>query len=165
MPISGDIKNIYQEIVFQLNEEEPDLYALGVLFSLSLMSFTYAAPRGSSYIEFVQDEDWRIEYFLDGLRYENQNLCFKSDYVSGRLMKTDITFKSGGHVTIRTRNRGKGAERWLLHLQGKRHIRPVQFSIMRAVANDENKTPKNGNRAHCQEGDRRPAKSGQSEGC
>jgi len=126
MPISGDINNSYQEIVFQLNEEEPDLYALGVLFSLSLMSFTYAAPRGSSYIEFIQDEDWRIEYFLDGLRYENQNLCFKSDYVSGRLMKTDIIFKSGGHVTIRTRNRGKGAERWLLHLQGKRHVRPVQ---------------------------------------
>ena len=126
MPTTGDINNSYQEIVFQIDEENPDLYAIGVLFSLSLMSFAYAAPRGSSYIEFVPDEDWRIEYFLDGLAYENQNICFKSDYVSGRLMKTDIVFKSGGNVTIRTRNRGKGAERWLLNLLGKRHIRPVE---------------------------------------
>jgi hypothetical protein len=40
-------------------------------------------------------------------------------------MKTDITFEHGGKVTLETRNRGKGAKRWLLHLQGKRHIRPV----------------------------------------
>ena len=38
-------------------------------------------------------------------------------YVSGRLMKTDIVFESGGRVTLTTRNRGRGAERWLTHLQ------------------------------------------------
>jgi hypothetical protein len=40
-------------------------------------------------------------------------------------MKTDIIFESGGRVTLMTRNRGKGAERWLIHLQGKKHIREV----------------------------------------
>lgn len=38
--------NTYQEIVFQIKEEEPDLSAMGVLYALSLMSFSYAAPRG-----------------------------------------------------------------------------------------------------------------------
>jgi uncharacterized protein len=40
-------------------------------------------------------------------------------------MKSDIIFESGGKVTLSTRNRGRGAERWLMHLQGKKHIKPV----------------------------------------
>jgi hypothetical protein len=92
----------YQEIVFQIKEEEPDLSAIGVLYALSLMSFSYAAPRGYS-----------AEYFIP-------------DYVSGRMMKTDILFQSGGKVNLSTRNRGRGAERWLTHLQGKKHIHVVE---------------------------------------
>jgi hypothetical protein len=41
-------------------------------------------------------------------------------------MKTDIEFEPGGRVTIETRNRGKGADRWLIHLRGKKHIRAVE---------------------------------------
>ena len=41
-------------------------------------------------------------------------------------MKTDIEFESGGRVTMSTRNRGRGAERWLLHLQGKTHIQELK---------------------------------------
>ena len=33
--------NTYHKVVFQIKEEEPDLYAIGVLFTLSLMSFTF----------------------------------------------------------------------------------------------------------------------------
>ena len=40
-------------------------------------------------------------------------------------METDIIYESGGKVTLMTRNRGKGSERWLIHLQGKKHIREV----------------------------------------
>lgn len=126
MPIESDINNSYQEILFQIKEDEPDIFAIGVLFTLSLMSFEFAAPRGHSDIEFVPEQEWNLELFLNGLEYQHGNLCFESDYVSGRLMKTDIIFESGGKVTIRTRNRGKGAERWLLNLQGKRHIKPVE---------------------------------------
>ena len=32
--------NTFYKIVFQIDEEEPDIYAVGVLFCLSLMSFT-----------------------------------------------------------------------------------------------------------------------------
>ncbi len=118
--------NTHHKIVFQIKEEEPDLWAFGVLFTLSLMSFTFAAPRGYSEIEFIPDEEWNIEYFVQGLGFENKCLRFSADYVSGRLMKTDIVFESGGRVTLETRNRGKGAERWLTHLQAKKHIEPIK---------------------------------------
>jgi len=89
------------------------------------MSFSFATPRGYSAEYFVPDEQWNLGYFVQGLDFRDKSLCFSSDYVSGRLMKKGIIFKSGGRVTLRTTNRGRGAERWLTHLQGKRHIRPV----------------------------------------
>ena len=121
----GDF-NTFHKIVFQIDEEEPDICAFGVLFSLSLMSFTFAAPRGYSEIEFIPDEEWNLGYFLQGLSFEYKRLCFSADYLSGRLMKTDIRFESGGKVTLETRNRGKGADRWMIHLQGKKHIQEVK---------------------------------------
>ena len=114
--------NTHQKIVFQIQEEEPDILAIGVLFALSLMSFTFSGPRGYSEIEFVPDEEYNLGYFVNGLEYRRQCICFSADYVSGRLMKTDIEFEAGGKVTLTTRNRGRGADRWLTHLQGRRHI-------------------------------------------
>jgi len=118
--------NTYQKVIFQLKEEDSDICAFGVLFALSLMSFTYAAPRGYSAEYFIPDEQWNLGYFIQGLEFKRKCLCFSSDYISGRLMKTDITFESGGKVTLSTINRGRGAERWLIHLQGKKHIKPVR---------------------------------------
>jgi len=86
----------HHKIVFQIKEEEPDLWAFGILFTLSLMSFTFAAPRGISENYFIPDEEWSLEYFVQGLEFENKRLRFSADYVSGRLMKTDIVFESGG---------------------------------------------------------------------
>lgn len=40
-------------------------------------------------------------------------------------VKTDITNNPVGKVTISTLNRGRGADRWLMHLQGKKHIQAV----------------------------------------
>jgi len=125
-PVSENQVNSYQKIVFQVEEEEPDNSAIGILFTLSLMSFTYSAPRGFSENFFVPDEEWNLEYFVDGLRFGHGAICFTSDYVSGRLMKTDIKFEPGGKATLTTRNRGRGAERWLLNLQGKKHIEAVK---------------------------------------
>ena len=127
--ISNDFEeyggNTLHKIVLQIIEDEPDIFALGVLFALSLMSFTFAAPRGYSETQFIPDEKWNLDYFFQGLEFRNKKLYFTSDYVSGRLMKTDIIFESGGRVTLLTRNRGKGAERWLIHLQGRKHIQEV----------------------------------------
>ena len=114
--------NTSQKIIFQIKEEEPDIFAIGVLFALSLMSFTFSGPRGYSEIEFIPDEEWNLGYFITGLEFRSKCICFSADYVSGRMMKTDIEFESGGKVTLSKRNRARGADRWLTHLQGKRHI-------------------------------------------
>ncbi|MFH1985066.1 MAG: hypothetical protein ABIL58_24785 [Pseudomonadota bacterium] len=117
--------NSHHRIVFQIEEEESDTFAIGILFTLSLMSFTFSAPRGYSENEFIPDEEWNLEYFVQGLTFEGGVLKHSTDYVSGRMMKTDIVYETGGEVTLETRNRGKGADRWLTHLQGKKHIQPV----------------------------------------
>ena len=54
--------NTHHKIVFQIKEEESDLLTFGVLFTLSLMSFTFAAPRGISENYFVPDEEWNPPY-------------------------------------------------------------------------------------------------------
>ena len=117
--------NEHHKIVFQLKEDEPDLFAFSILFTLSLLSFTYAAPRGYSEKEFIPDEEWNFEYFLQGLEFENGRLEYSGDYVSGRHIKTTIIYEPGGRMVLDTRNRGKGADRWMLYLQGKRHIQPL----------------------------------------
>lgn len=122
IPGYEDSINTYQTIVFQIKEEEPDDSAVGVLLALAFMSFSFSAPRGMSQIEYDPNEEWTLGHFLNGLKYQHGSLCFSADYQSGRLMKTDIVFECGGKVTIATRNRGRGAERWLTNLGGKKHI-------------------------------------------
>lgn len=126
IPVGDGSSNTSQEIVLQIKEEEPDISAIGVLYTLSMVSFSYASPRGMSEIEFVPDEQWSLAHFVAGLEFERGHLRFSSDYVSGRLMKTDINFEPGGKVTLSTRNRGRGAETWLSLLLGKRHIKRVK---------------------------------------
>ncbi|MCK9364565.1 MAG: hypothetical protein M0P74_13325 [Syntrophales bacterium] len=121
----GD-RGSFHKIVFQIEEDEPDISAIGILFSLSLMSFTYAAPRGYSENDFIPDEDWQLGYFIHGLEFEGGNLHFSSDYISGRMMKTAIIYEPGGKVTLTAINRGKSADRWMTHLQGKRHLSLVK---------------------------------------
>jgi|WetSurMetagenome_2_1015567.scaffolds.fasta_scaffold246996_2 hypothetical protein len=115
----------HHKVVFQIRETDPDIYAIGILFVLSLMSFTFAGPRGYSDSYFIPDEEWNLGYFVDGLLYEYGNIQFTADYISDRLVKTDIVYRRGGRVTIKTTNRGKGADRWLSHLQGEQHIQDV----------------------------------------
>ena len=117
--------NEHHKVVFQIKEESPDVFAFGALFTLSLMSFTYASPRGMSEMHFIPDEEWNIEYFLQGLEFEYGKLKFSGDYISGRHMKTTIIFEPGGMVTLATRNRGKGADRWMTHLQGRKHLQQI----------------------------------------
>jgi hypothetical protein len=127
LPLDDGTVNSSHKISFQITDEEPDLSSIGVLFSLALMSFTYAAPRGYSFNDFIPDEEYNLGYFLEGLRFERGFLSHEADYVSGRCVKTDITYEPGGKVNLTTRNRGRGADRWLVHLQGKKHINALQL--------------------------------------
>jgi hypothetical protein len=115
----------HHKVVFQIREMDPDKYALDILFVLSLMSFTFADPSNSD-MYFIPDDEWNLSYFVEGLQFEYGDLVFSADYISGRLIKTDIVYRRGGRVTITTKNRGKGADRWLSHLQGKKRIHKVE---------------------------------------
>jgi len=121
-----DTVNSFHKIVFKVEEDEPEIYAIGILFCLAMMSFVDAAPRGISENYFIPDEDWYLEYFVKGLEYKYGSICYSSDYLSGRMMKTDVIFDKDGKVTLTTRNRGKSADKWLTFLQGKKHLRKVK---------------------------------------
>ncbi len=45
--------NSVHEIVFKVYEEEPEMYAKGILFCLAMMSFADTAPRGFSENHFI----------------------------------------------------------------------------------------------------------------
>jgi hypothetical protein len=117
--------NSSHKIVFQITEAEPDISAIVVLYALALMAFTYAAPREYTFDDFIPDEEYNLGYFFEGLHFEHGSLRHEAYYVSGRCIQTDIIFEPGGKVTIGTRNRGRGADRWVLHLQGKKHLKAV----------------------------------------
>jgi len=116
----------YHKIVFKIEEDDPDISAIGILFSLSLMSFTYAVPKGYSENEFIPDVEWNLGYFIKGLEFKDGKLHFSSDYISRRMIKTEIVYEPGGKVTLTAINRGKSADRWMTILQGKRHMPVVK---------------------------------------
>jgi len=125
-PGHEDTVNSFHKIVFKVEEDEPEIYGIGILFCLAMMSFVDAASRGVSENYFIPDEDWSLGYFVDGLKYKYGSICYSSDYLSGRMMKTDIIFDKDGKVTLTTRNRGKSADKWLTFLQGKKHLQKVK---------------------------------------
>lgn len=123
---SGEVVFSYHKIEFRIDEEDPDAFAIGVMYVLSTMSFNHAAPRGYSEKECEPDEDWNLANFMSGLDFEDGHLRYYGGYVSGRMMKTGIIYNPGGKVFVHTVNRGKSADRWLLDLQGKSHIKAVK---------------------------------------
>jgi hypothetical protein len=71
-PGCEDTVNTYQEIVFQVKEEEPDDWAIGILFTLSLMSFSFAAPKGHHKISTVrigEESPFGCSVTLDTLKF------------------------------------------------------------------------------------------------
>jgi hypothetical protein len=98
-------------------EEEPDVFAFDLLFTLGLMSYADAQPVGVSHHHYNSKDEWSIEKFLSCLKFSMGTLVFSSDYMDGRMMKTDIQFEPGGRVTLSTQNRGRIAEDWLMKLQ------------------------------------------------
>ena len=99
--------------------------AVGFIFALGVLSFAAARPRGVSGMHFEQDDQWTAADLLRHLRYERGRLVCETDYVRGRMMKTDVTVSSDGRFTLTTTNRGEAASRWVAQLQGKKIVRPV----------------------------------------
>jgi hypothetical protein len=93
--------------------------SFGLIYALAVLSFADARPRGASGMDFKDDDEFTVGDLFDGLRFAGGELRFTSDYVRGRCMKTDITVRKEGQLTLQTRLRGQSALRWLDRLQGK----------------------------------------------
>lgn len=112
------------------DETEPSEVAewgsFGFLFTLALLSFNDARPRGYSENDFLADDEFTVDDFFECLSYYNGELRLRTDYVRGRCMKTDIAVRPNGTVTLETWGRGQTALRWLDRLQGKKTLGLVQ---------------------------------------
>ncbi len=93
--------------------------ALGFVFALAVLSYHDARPRGSSHIDFEEDDEFNVADLFDCLRFERGGLHFSADYIRGRCMKNDVEVRPDGRVTIETRGRGDAVLRWLDHLKGR----------------------------------------------
>ena len=77
---------------------------------------------------FEEHDQWTAADLLRHLRYEGGRLVCETDYVRGRMMKTDVTVFPDGRFTLTTTNRGEAASRWVAQIQGKKVLRPVPLA-------------------------------------
>lgn len=96
--------------------------ALGFLYTLAVLSFNDAQPRGNSRQEFAANDRFTVSDFFQSLSFDRNGLHLRADYVRGRCMKTDITVRPDGTATLETWGRGQSALRWLDQLQGKKRM-------------------------------------------
>jgi hypothetical protein len=105
--------------------EDVEWGAFGFIFALAVLSFHDARPRGVSDMHYEDKDEFTVADFIENLRYERGELRFTSDYLRGRCMKTDVTVRPNGSVTLTTRNRGESALRWVDRLKGKNFLQVV----------------------------------------
>jgi len=118
--LAGDIPSQY--IKLQIDEEDVETSAFGILYAVSLISFLQARPAGISVIDYQEEDVWSPEDLYRHLSFGNGKLHFYADYVRGRLMKTTIEISGDGSIVIRTINRADHATQWVEFLAGKRRI-------------------------------------------
>jgi hypothetical protein len=131
--LSPDKENVFvrADLVFEGDEDDAEPEEIvewagfGFLFTLAALSFHDARPRGMSGIDYHPNDEFTVADFFDCLFYKHGELRLKTDYIRGRSMKTDVTIRPDGTVTLTTWGRGESALRWLDQLQGKKRIAPV----------------------------------------
>jgi hypothetical protein len=124
-----DGENIFLQVDLMLGDDDEEESAdiaewasFGLIFALAVLSFADARPRGLSDQDFIDDDEFTVSDMFECLRFVSGELRFSSDYLRGRCMKTDITVRKEGQLTLSTRNRGQAALRWLDRLQGKKML-------------------------------------------
>ncbi len=131
--LSPDKENVFvrADLVFEGDDQdiEPaeivEWSAFGFLFTLAALSFHDARPRGISELDFEPGDEFMVADFFECLTFGESGLRLHTDYVRGRSMKTDVTIRPDGTVTLTTWGRGQSALRWLDQLQGKKRIAAV----------------------------------------
>jgi len=131
--LSPDKENIFVRAELVLVDDDQDTEpaeivewcAFGFLFTLAALSFHDARPRGISEIDFQTKDEFTVADFFECLSFGETGLHLRTDYVRGRSMKTNVTIRPNGYVTLTTWGRGQSALRWLDQLQGKKRITEV----------------------------------------
>jgi hypothetical protein len=131
-PTSADDKHVCIEGRLGLEEDEDgepandaEHYAFAFIYTLGVLSFADARPRGVSGMHFEANDDWAVADMLRRLRFDRGELHFYADYVRGRCMKTTVVVRADGTFMLDTVNRGEAATRWIAKLQGKKLLRAV----------------------------------------
>ena len=115
-------------ITGHLGEEDEDDHewaAIPFIFTVMVLSFHDARPRGLSGVDFAATDQWETDDMLRHLRFERGALHSDVDYERGRMCKTRIDVRADGTFTVETVNRGEAATRWIARLQGKEIIAQV----------------------------------------
>ena len=99
--------------------------AFGFLFVIGTLSFADARPREMSIIDYVEQDEFQVDDFINCLHWEDGSLKFSADYVRGRRMKTDVVLRPDGSGRLTTTGRGKAAIFWLERLKGKKSLQVV----------------------------------------
>lgn len=115
----------WQKVICHLHRDDVPWAAVPLIYTIGGLSFGDARPRGMSDVEFDETDEWRIADTLLRLDLERGGLCFEADYVRGRMVKTSVSVRPDGRLTVETRNRHEMAVRWLRALKGEKHIRLV----------------------------------------
>jgi hypothetical protein len=115
----------WQRITCHVHRDDVAWGSLALLYAIGALSFGDARPRGSSEIDYEENDEWRMSDMLCRLRFEKGSLVLDADYVRGRMMKTTVTIGPTGRLIVDTRNRHEMAARWLQTIKGKKHIRLV----------------------------------------
>lgn len=132
--VTPDQENIFVRVDLMLEDDEEDVEpeeivewgAFGFLFAITALSFHDARPRGASELHFQADDALTAADFLDALSFGRDGLRVQTDYLRGRSMKTEVTVRPDGTVTLTTWGRGKSALHWLDRLRGKKRVQAVQ---------------------------------------
>jgi hypothetical protein len=100
--------------------------AFAFIFTLAMLSFADARPRGVSERDYVEGDDFGVADLIERLTFRRGKLHFHADYVRGRCVKTTITVTDDGRAVLRTWNRGEGALHWVERLKGKKAMEVVR---------------------------------------
>jgi len=85
---------------------------------------TFTRPDAPRFARRTNDA-FTVADFFDCLSYTHGELHLATDYIRGRSMKTDVTIRQDGSVTLTTWGRGASAVRWLDQFLGKKRIAHV----------------------------------------
>ena len=108
--LSPDKENVFvrADLVFEVDDEDTDpseiaeWAAFGFLFTLAALSFHDARPRGISERYFQSRDGFTVADFFECLTFGKRGLHLHVDYVRGRSMKTVVTIRPDGSVTLTT---------------------------------------------------------------